>query len=141
MAKCPTSRREEPELRSKTSITQAIENVHAALFKLVQNHEHDIEEIALRARVTGGTGLHLANVERNGLQFVLTRIPSSELTSLTERQREIAFSVATGLSNKEIGNKLTIKPTTVASHLRVVYKKLKVTSRSTLMLRLFPTQR
>ena len=49
-------------------------------------------------------------------------------------------SVAEGLSNKEVSSRLDITVATVAAHLRVIYKKLKVDSRSALLLRLFAAQ-
>ena len=49
---------------------------------------------------------------------------------LTEREVEVLRSVADGLSNTEIANRLTISPRTVHAHLRSIYEKLKVNSRT-----------
>jgi DNA-binding CsgD family transcriptional regulator len=54
----------------------------------------------------------------------------AELPPLTRREREILGLVAGGLSNAAIAARLQISTNTVASHLKHLYAKLKVTSRS-----------
>ncbi|GAA0360798.1 LuxR C-terminal-related transcriptional regulator [Actinoallomurus spadix] len=51
---------------------------------------------------------------------------------LTARQREIAGLAATGLSNREIADRLTLSPRTVANHLVGVYRRLGVGDRAAL---------
>ena len=50
--------------------------------------------------------------------------------SLTPREREVMGLLVQGLSNKEIGHRLGIEVVTVALHLRSIYRKLGVTSRT-----------
>jgi len=50
--------------------------------------------------------------------------------SLTQREREVVGLLVQGLSNKEIGHRLGIEVVTVALHLRSIYRKLGVTSRT-----------
>ena len=50
--------------------------------------------------------------------------------SLSPREREVIGLLVQGLSNKEIGHRLGIEVVTVALHLRSVYRKLGVTSRT-----------
>jgi Response regulator containing a CheY-like receiver domain and an HTH DNA-binding domain len=50
--------------------------------------------------------------------------------SLTQREREVIGLLVQGLPNKEIGHRLGIEVVTVALHLRSVYRKLGVTSRT-----------
>ncbi len=56
--------------------------------------------------------------------------PVSDLPALTRREREILGLVAGGLSNAAIAGRLHISTNTVASHLKHLYAKLKVASRS-----------
>ncbi|MCD0451639.1 LuxR C-terminal-related transcriptional regulator [Actinocorallia sp. API 0066] len=53
---------------------------------------------------------------------------------LTGREREIALLICTGLSRREIAERLTISPRTVDVHLTRVYRKTGVTSRMQLAL-------
>jgi DNA-binding CsgD family transcriptional regulator len=51
---------------------------------------------------------------------------------LTPREHEIAMLAATGLTNKEIGQRLFLSPRTVANHLFRTFPKLGITSRAAL---------
>lgn len=52
------------------------------------------------------------------------------LHNLTVREKDVLQYVARGYSNKEIGQALDISPHTVATHVKHIYQKLEVTSRS-----------
>ena len=52
---------------------------------------------------------------------------------ITRREREIIACICQGLSNKEIARKLTLSTCTVKAHLNHIFAKVKVTSRSQLM--------
>jgi DNA-binding NarL/FixJ family response regulator len=52
------------------------------------------------------------------------------LGRLTRREREVMRLLVEGLPNKEIGRRLKIEVVTVALHLRSIYRKLGVTSRT-----------
>ncbi|MFJ8981483.1 ATP-binding protein [Streptomyces sp. NPDC102282] len=54
------------------------------------------------------------------------------LNALTAQQLEVAELAASGLSNKEIGERLYLSPRTVSAHLYRVFPKLGITSRSAL---------
>jgi two-component system, NarL family, nitrate/nitrite response regulator NarL len=58
-----------------------------------------------------------------------------ELTTLTERQRQVATLACQGLSNREIAETLGLAEGTVKIHLHAIYQKMDVRSRSHLMVR------
>ena len=123
-----------------SSLPDAVEQVNGALRRLIKNYAGEFCAIALDAGAPPDGGLNLAGVELDGFHYILMKVPTAALGPLTNRQREIALSVAEGLSNKEVGSRLDVTPATVAAHLRVIYKKLKVDCRSALLLRLFAAQ-
>ena len=49
---------------------------------------------------------------------------------LTAREREVLTLVATGLSDAEVAARLVVSPRTVHAHLRSIYRKLGVSTRS-----------
>ncbi|MFN8381877.1 MAG: DNA-binding response regulator [Anaerolineales bacterium] len=55
---------------------------------------------------------------------------SSELNTLTDREREVLDLLALGLTNKEIAEKLFITTNTVKRHLKAIFEKLDVHTRS-----------
>ena len=55
--------------------------------------------------------------------------PTPESESLTDREQEVLKYVASGLSNKEIGDLLAISPHTVKAHLRSILDKLHLRGR------------
>jgi RNA polymerase sigma factor (sigma-70 family) len=59
-----------------------------------------------------------------------THQSQSELNTLTEREREVLDLLAQGLTNKEIAEKLVITTNTVKRHLKAIFGKLNVHTRS-----------
>lgn len=61
-------------------------------------------------------------------------VPSSPTTGqkyrLTERKIDVLLGVARGLSDKEIASKLLLSRSTVKTHLRTIYHKLKIRNRA-----------
>lgn len=91
---------------------------------------------AINNVVSGGSPLS-ALVARKILAAFADQGPAAEtghqpeyLSGLTEREREILGSLIDGLPYKEIAAELSISVNTVNSHLRKVYEKLRVHSRS-----------
>jgi len=60
------------------------------------------------------------------------RIRQSDDTALTAQEREIALLAATGLTNKDIAERLYLSPRTVSTHLYRIFPKLGITSRAAL---------
>jgi len=60
----------------------------------------------------------------------LTHHSLSELSALTDREREVLDLLAQGLTNKEIAEKLFITTNTVKRHLKAIFEKLDVHTRS-----------
>ena len=58
-------------------------------------------------------------------------------TQLTERELEIAKLVATGATNREVGNDLSLSSRTIEAHLRRIFQKTGVTSRTGLAAHMF----
>jgi RNA polymerase sigma factor (sigma-70 family) len=54
----------------------------------------------------------------------------NELSTLTEREREVLDLLAQGLTNKEIAEKLVITTNTVKRHIKAIFEKLGVHTRS-----------
>lgn len=82
----------------------------------------------------------LLDVEIGDVRLVAVRRGTpSPMSMLSPREREIARMVALGYPNKTIASVLDISSWTVASHLRRVFMKLKVTSRAAMITRLFDT--
>nr|WP_245294977.1 LuxR C-terminal-related transcriptional regulator [Pararhizobium antarcticum] len=56
--------------------------------------------------------------------------PTIEPSGLTEREESVMHLLSAGLSNKEIGRKLSLSDNTVKFHLRNIFAKLNVTTRT-----------
>lgn len=62
------------------------------------------------------------------------RIPAAAPTPLTPAETKVATVVASGYTNEETADQLGIASKTVESHLRVIFRKLGVRSRTELAL-------
>ena len=65
-------------------------------------------------------------------RIVATREGGSGLTSLTGAESQVARLVSDGITNREIADRLFLSPHTVNSHLRHIYDKLAINSRTEL---------
>lgn len=67
--------------------------------------------------------------------FQQSHAPNDQTTNLTQREQEILSYLAKGLRYKEIADTLFISVETVRSHLRKIYEKLHVRSRTEAVLK------
>ena len=65
-------------------------------------------------------------------RLAFTRRPAGNLLTLSEREREVVAAVVDGLSNDEVGARLDISPKTVESHLRRLFERGHIASRTEL---------
>ena len=75
---------------------------------------------------------HMAALERPmaGLPIAAPRSVSESLAGLTPREREVLRLVAQGLKNEQIAEHFVLSERTVHAHLRSIFSKLDVTSRT-----------
>ena len=70
-----------------------------------------------------------------------TQQATNELARLTDREREALDWLIQGLTNKEIAEKLVITPNTVKRHLKAIFEKLEVNTRSAAVARALELKR
>lgn len=87
---------------------------------------HDVKE--------GGAPMS-GEIARKVVQHFRKPAPNLEIQSLTKREEEILSLLAEGYSSKGIGDKLNISYDTVCTHLRHIYEKLHVCSRTQAILK------
>jgi DNA-binding CsgD family transcriptional regulator len=84
-----------------------------------------------------GTEETVLDLELDGVRYTLTRrMPAALVPSLSAREREVARMVAKGYTNKTVAAVLDISSWTVDTHLRHIFAKLDVRSRSAMVARL-----
>jgi two-component system nitrate/nitrite response regulator NarL len=78
------------------------------------------------------------NAEVDGVRCLLVKTPASDARSisLSPREREIARMIAKGYPNKTIAAVLDISVWTVCTHLRRIFAKMGVTSRTAMVSRM-----
>lgn len=78
---------------------------------------------------SGGAPMSTA-IARKVIQHFQEVKPAGDLDSITDREKEILDHLVKGYRNKEIADMLNVGLETVRSHLRNIYHKLHVTSRT-----------
>jgi DNA-binding CsgD family transcriptional regulator len=73
-----------------------------------------------------------ARVELRASGQTARRRVAATRDQLTEQELQIAHFVAQGLSNREVAAQLFLSPRTIAAHLRNIFRKLGITSRTEL---------
>jgi DNA-binding NarL/FixJ family response regulator len=78
----------------------------------------------------------LLDCEVDGVRLLLVQRGKSEAPKLSPRELEIGHLVSQGFSNKMIAATLEISPMTVSTHVRRIFEKLGVRTRSAMVARL-----
>ena len=98
---------------------------------LVKDGDPDELVTAIRAAASGGEPLAPAAT----VAMLRDREVRDDLARLTAREREVLELLATGISNRAIGERLTVTEATVKAHLSRVYAALGVADRMNAALR------
>ena len=85
---------------------------------------------AIRELVRGGAPMSPGIARKVAQYFHRLASGAHGLDDLTNRQREILRILSSGATNKDIGGQLGIEVSTVANHIKSIYAKLQVHSRS-----------
>jgi DNA-binding NarL/FixJ family response regulator len=136
-----------PNFDPRTSVRELRrEFVHSTIIIVSMIEEAAVIRTVMMAGASGFIGKSVPAMEiaaaiesiQNG-ELVLLQAPgtierprsaSSELTSLTPRQREVFSLLAQGMSNKEIAKHLEISPFTARVHVSALLRQLGVSNRS-----------
>lgn len=119
--------------KNSESIFQALE-AGASGYLLKRSTSDEILR-ALREVKEGGAPMS-GEIARKVVQYFRKPVASSpEIESLTRREEEILSYLAQGYGSKEIADKLFITYDTVCSHLKHIYDKLHVRSRTQAVLK------
>ncbi|MDQ6631328.1 MAG: response regulator transcription factor [Verrucomicrobiota bacterium] len=93
------------------------------------------ELLAAVADVQRGGAPMTNTIARRVVQYFQQRKPSKESENLTSREQEILDLIAQGYRDKEIADKLSVSVRTVGTHIRNIYEKLHVHSRTEAVLK------
>ncbi|MBN9295982.1 MAG: response regulator transcription factor [Filimonas sp.] len=127
-------RKLKPTLTNTLFMICSIHDEDDTIFAALQNgadgyilKDSSIDEIqqALGLLVKGGAPMS-PYIARKVLGSFRKEKKSEPLAVLTSREQEILDFTATGLSAKEIADKLSLSPFTVQTHIRNIYTKLQV---------------
>ncbi|HEY9509293.1 MAG TPA: response regulator transcription factor [Verrucomicrobiae bacterium] len=96
---------------------------------LLKRSEPDDVLNAIKEAREGGSPMS-SQIARRVVHSFHEPAPNAPATSLTERETEILSFLSKGFANKEIADKMNISVPTVRTHLRHIYEKLHVRSRT-----------
>ena len=115
------------KLERYKEVEELLADMEVALRQLVERYASKIQEADLLDLLPSGRPLVAFHTE--SLRCVVGRVPEG-FRDLTPREQEIAVLVSQALPNKAIARRLGIKSPTVAAHLRRIYEKCGVDSRT-----------
>jgi DNA-binding NarL/FixJ family response regulator len=116
----------------ETSAATAAASIQARHARYLEQARQALTAEAYHEAWAAGQKLTSAQVSADLSSLTLTQpSPQSPLPAgLTSRELEILRLVAQGLTDAQVAERLVVSPRTVNSHLRSIYSKLGVTSRS-----------
>lgn len=115
--------------------TQGVLDRRAKLEPEVRSLARTLIEHTTRANDTGDGPL-LLDCEIDGIRLLLVQRDPNQQVKLSPREQEIGHLVAQGFSNKMIAATLRISSMTVSTHVRRIFGKLGVRTRSAMVARL-----
>lgn len=127
-------------------VSTALEN-HEYIFQalcagatgyLLKSDKPDALVDAVRSVVNGGSPMSPQIARLVVSSFQKPNVQNSLMDELSEREREIINYLSQGLNYKEISEKLFISPETVRTHIRNIYSKLQVKSKTEAINKVFP---
>lgn len=86
----------------------------------------------------GGSPMSPGIARRVIKALAVQRTPAPEIERLTERERQVLEQLAQGYRYKEIADRLAVSLDTVRTHVRNLYEKLHVSSRTDALNKLYP---
>lgn len=86
----------------------------------------------------GGSPMSAGIARRVIKALAQQRAPAAEIAQLTERERQVLQELAQGYRYKEIAERLAVSVDTVRTHVRNLYEKLQVSSRTDALNKLYP---
>jgi DNA-binding NarL/FixJ family response regulator len=99
------------------------------------------EMLTAMREVQQGGGAMSSEIARKVISYFREQAKAAtEVEALTEREREVLELVMHGLSNKEISDRLNVTMAAVRWHLKHIYQKLHVHSRTEAVLKVRPSK-
>ncbi|MEP7168005.1 MAG: response regulator transcription factor [Bacteroidota bacterium] len=93
---------------------------------------------AIRQISVGGSPMSMQIARLVVSSFQADKKSAASINELSTREKEIIHLLAQGLVYKEIGEKLFISPQTVRTHIRNIYEKLQVSTKTEAINKVFP---
>lgn len=105
---------------------------------LVKDADPALVVAAVKDLHAGGSPMSAGIARRVIAALQRQRTPSPEILMLTDREREVLEQLAQGYRYKEIALRLEVSMDTVRTHIRNLYDKLQVSSRTDALNKLYP---
>ncbi|HNR20615.1 MAG TPA: response regulator transcription factor [Bacteroidia bacterium] len=105
---------------------------------LLKSDKPDALVDAVRSVMEGGSPMSASIARLVVTSFQKPAVKSEALHLLSEREQEVVLFLSQGLNYREISEKVFISPETVRTHIRNIYSKLQVKSKTEAVNKIFP---